>query len=99
MGRENERISFRILPPAKVLSIFHKGPYDNIGDAYVFNSVRDICEQSSSKPEKQSKNNPDIDKRPGVRYFFCKPVRERSSNPAARHRELPIVERQYVRRM
>ncbi|MCQ2443132.1 MAG: MerR family transcriptional regulator [Oscillospiraceae bacterium] len=36
MGRENESIKFRILPPVKVLSIYHKGAYDNIGDAYAF---------------------------------------------------------------
>lgn len=35
-GRENEKISFRTLPAAKVLSIYHKGAYDNIGEAYAF---------------------------------------------------------------
>lgn len=29
-------IKFRILSAAKVLSIFHKGPYDSIGEAYAF---------------------------------------------------------------
>ena len=35
-GRENERIRFRTLPAAKVLSILHKGAYDTIGEAYAF---------------------------------------------------------------
>lgn len=35
-GVGNEQISFRILPPAKVLSIYHKGAYDRIGQAYAF---------------------------------------------------------------
>ena len=48
MGRENGKISFRILPPAKVLSIFHKGPYDNIGDAYAY--IMKYAEQNGYKP-------------------------------------------------
>ena len=35
-GSENERIRFRILPPAKVLSVYHKGSYDDIGRAYAY---------------------------------------------------------------
>lgn len=35
-GKENERIKFRTLPAAKVLSIYHKGAYDTIGEAYAF---------------------------------------------------------------
>ncbi len=35
-GKENEQIKFRILPEAKVLSIYHKGAYDKIGEAYAF---------------------------------------------------------------
>lgn len=35
-GAENERIRFGTLPPARVLSILHKGPYENIGEAYAF---------------------------------------------------------------
>ena len=35
-GKENEHIKFRILPAAKVLSIYHKGAYDTIGEAYAF---------------------------------------------------------------
>ena len=35
-GIENEHIKFRTLPAAKVLSIYHKGAYDNIGEAYSF---------------------------------------------------------------
>ena len=35
-GKENEHIRFRILPAAKVLSIYHKGAYDEIGEAYAY---------------------------------------------------------------
>ena len=35
-GKENEHIKFRRLPAAKVLSIYHKGTYDAIGEAYAF---------------------------------------------------------------
>ena len=35
-GRENDRIKFKELPAAKVLSIFHKGSYDQLGEAYAF---------------------------------------------------------------
>ena len=35
-GKENERIKFQTLPEAKVLSIYHKGSYANIGEAYAF---------------------------------------------------------------
>ena len=35
-GKENENIKFRTLPKAKVLSIYHKGAYDNIGEAYAY---------------------------------------------------------------
>lgn len=35
-GKENEHITFRVLPAAKVLSIYHKGAYENIGEAYAF---------------------------------------------------------------
>ncbi len=35
-GKENDHIRFRILPEVKVLSIYHKGPYANIGEAYAF---------------------------------------------------------------
>ena len=48
MGRENEKIRFRILPPVKVLSIFHKGPYDSIGDAYAY--IMKYAEQNNYKP-------------------------------------------------
>ena len=36
MGKESERIKFREVPAAKVLSIFHKGAYEEIGEAYAF---------------------------------------------------------------
>lgn len=35
-GCESEQIKFRTLPAAKVLSIYHRGAYDNIGEAYAF---------------------------------------------------------------
>ena len=35
-GKENDHIKFKILPEARVLSIFHKGSYANIGEAYAF---------------------------------------------------------------
>jgi len=35
-GKENDIIKFRTLPEAKVLSTFHKGPYETIGNAYSF---------------------------------------------------------------
>ncbi len=36
MGKENDRIRFRRLPAARVLSVFHKGSYDSIGGAYAY---------------------------------------------------------------
>ena len=33
---ESENIKFKKLPASKVLSIFHKGAYDEIGEAYAF---------------------------------------------------------------
>jgi len=36
MGKENDNIKFKILPEAKVLSVYHKGSYDSIGEAYAF---------------------------------------------------------------
>lgn len=36
VGNENENIKFREIPATKVLSIFHKGTYDQIGEAYAF---------------------------------------------------------------
>lgn len=35
-GIGSEQIQFRTLPAAKVLSIYHKGSYDTIGEAYAF---------------------------------------------------------------
>ena len=35
-GKENEHIKFKKLPETKVLSIYHKGSYANIGEAYAF---------------------------------------------------------------
>lgn len=36
VGVGNERIRFRVLPATKAICIYHKGPYDTIGDAYSF---------------------------------------------------------------
>ena len=36
VGVESENIKFKKLPASKVLSIFHKGAYDQIGEAYAF---------------------------------------------------------------
>ncbi len=35
-GRENKNIKFRTLPAAKVLSIYHKGAYEDLGEAYAY---------------------------------------------------------------
>ena len=36
IGKESDNIRFREIPPTKVLSILHKGAYDNIGEAYAY---------------------------------------------------------------
>ena len=36
MGVGNERISFRVLPATKAISIYHKGAYDHLGKAYAY---------------------------------------------------------------
>lgn len=46
-GKENENIKFRELPETKVLSIFHKGSYDNIGEAYAY--IMNYAEQNGYK--------------------------------------------------
>ena len=35
-GKENELITFRTIPATRVLSILHRGPYDQLGQAYAF---------------------------------------------------------------
>ena len=35
-GNESENIKFRELPETKVISIFHKGAYENLGEAYAY---------------------------------------------------------------
>ena len=35
-GVENDNIKFREVPETKVLSIYHQGAYDNLGEAYAF---------------------------------------------------------------
>lgn len=36
MGVGNQRIQFRVLPATKAICIYHKGPYDTLGDAYAY---------------------------------------------------------------
>ena len=36
MGKGNDNIRFHVLPAAKVLSIYHKGAYDKISEAYAY---------------------------------------------------------------
>ncbi|MDO5435605.1 MAG: MerR family transcriptional regulator [Clostridia bacterium] len=36
IGHESERIRFREVPAVRVLSIYHKGSYDEIGEAYAY---------------------------------------------------------------
>lgn len=36
VGRESDLIKFRTIPATRVLSILHKGAYDQIGEAYAF---------------------------------------------------------------
>jgi len=35
-GKEDDRIHFRTLPETKVLSVYHKGPYETLGRAYAY---------------------------------------------------------------
>jgi len=35
-GNENERIKFRKIPAVKAISIYHKGPYEQLGEAYAY---------------------------------------------------------------
>lgn len=46
-GKESENIRFRKLPAVKVLSIYHKGAYDGIGQAYAF--IADYAEKNGYK--------------------------------------------------
>lgn len=36
MGKESDNIHFKHLPQTRVLSVFHKGAYENIGEAYAY---------------------------------------------------------------
>ncbi len=36
LGIGNERIQFRVLPATKAICIYHKGAYDDLGEAYAF---------------------------------------------------------------
>lgn len=47
-GKENKHIKFKTLLEAKVLSIYHKGAYDQIGEAYAF--LMKYAEQNGYKP-------------------------------------------------
>ena len=48
IGNESDRIKFRTAPAVKVLSIFHKGAYDEIGEAYAF--IMKYAEENGYKP-------------------------------------------------
>lgn len=47
MGKENENIRFMVLPETKVLSVYHQGPYELIGEAYAF--IMKYAEQNGYK--------------------------------------------------
>lgn len=47
-GVENDVIKFREIPETKVLSIYHKGTYDSIGEAYAF--IMKYAEENGYKP-------------------------------------------------
>lgn len=47
-GVNNDRIRFRKVPGAKVISIFHKGAYEQIGEAYAY--LMKYAEQNGYKP-------------------------------------------------
>ncbi|MGN0683489.1 MAG: GyrI-like domain-containing protein, partial [Oscillospiraceae bacterium] len=47
-GTENDRIKFRTIPETEVLSILHKGAYNQIGEAYAF--LMKYAEQNGYKP-------------------------------------------------
>ena len=47
-GVENDIIHFREIPETKVLSIYHKGPYDSIGEAYAF--IMKYAEDNGCRP-------------------------------------------------
>ncbi len=36
MGKETEQIRFKKLLPAPAICVYHKGPYDTLGEAYAF---------------------------------------------------------------
>jgi len=46
-GKGDDTIFFRTIPETKVLSIYHKGPYDRIGEAYAF--IMKYAEQNGYK--------------------------------------------------
>ncbi len=47
-GVENDRIRFRKVPATKVISIFHKGAYEQIGEAYAY--LMKYAAQNGYKP-------------------------------------------------
>lgn len=51
-GVENERIKFRTVPATKVLSIMHKGIYEQLGEAYAF-----ICKYAEDNGFKVTGNS------------------------------------------
>lgn len=47
-GKENEHIKFKTLPAAKVLSIYHQGDYNTMGEAYAF--ILNYAEKNGYEP-------------------------------------------------
>lgn len=47
-GKESETIKFRKLPATKVLSIYHKGAYETLGEAYAF--IMEYAEKNGYRP-------------------------------------------------
>jgi len=47
LGKESEFIRFREIPETKVLSVFHEGAYDSIGEAYAY--LMNYAEQNGCK--------------------------------------------------
>lgn len=47
-GVESERIRFREIPAVKVISIYHKGPYEELGEAYAY--IMKYAEENGFRP-------------------------------------------------
>ncbi len=47
-GKQTDTIKFKTLKPTKVISILHKGPWQNLGEAYAF--IVNHLKQTNQKP-------------------------------------------------